>query len=79
MNKKSPFIRYLINFLVFVILETAAILLVLNNSIVQKSEMMNIVNTVNGSTAKAVDNVFSYFTLKGTNNKLSAENSRLRE
>lgn len=79
MNKKSPFIRYLINFLIFVILETVAIMLVLKNSIVQKSEMMNIVNTVNGSAAKAVDNVFSYFSLKKVNNRLSEENGRLKE
>lgn len=79
MNKKKEFIRYLINFFVFVTLEVAAILLIYNNSIVQRSEMMDIVNTVNGFFAKTINRVISYFSLKETNEKLSAENSRLNE
>lgn len=79
MIRKKKFISYLINFFVFVILEVAAIFLIYDNSIVQKSEMMDIANTVNGSVAKTVHSITSYFSLKETNEKLSAENSRLQE
>lgn len=77
MNNRKTYIL-LINLIVFLILETTALIMVSRNSIVQRSDMMRTISAATNSVAGAIGNVTGYFSLGKVNDRLTEENIRLR-
>ncbi len=65
-------------FLVFILLETAAFFLVVQNSNYNRATFFNSTNYVVGSLLETSSNIENYFSLTRTNQQLSNENARLR-
>ena len=72
------FKRYSYVFL-FSILETGAILLIVQNSYYQSSKMISWCNSIAGGCYSQMVNISSYFKLAETNRQLVEENAHLRE
>lgn len=66
------------NFLVFIILEVAAVLLMYYNDAYPRSSFLSTANRLIAWQYKQVESVCSYFALKGINEELVAENAKLR-
>ena len=64
-------------FLVFILLETAAFFLVVQNSNYNRATFFNSTNYVVGSLLETSNNVSSYISLVETNKKINAENAEL--
>jgi len=65
-------------FLVFILLETAAFFLVVQNSNYNRATFFNSTNYVVGSLLESSSNINNYFSLTETNQQLSNENAMLR-
>lgn len=78
----AALIRFLIRFqkiLLFLMLETIALVLILNSSNYQKIQMAGIVDDIKGSVYEKYSGVKEYFSLKKENEKLLAENLELHK
>lgn len=65
-------------FLLFVLLEVIAGILIVTNNSHQRSAFVNSTNNVTASFLNSVNNITEYFSLKTQNEQLAAENARLR-
>jgi len=77
-DKLGEFIKKYSHVLVFLLLETAALLLIAQNSIYQRSHIVGWGNAVAGRWSQGVKSVTGYFGLKSENERLAAENASLR-
>jgi rod shape-determining protein MreC len=66
------------NLVLFIILESIALSLVIQNNSFHRSAFINSTNGVTSSVFKTVSNINSYFSLKETNEMLLQENAKLR-
>ena len=66
------------NFLVFLILEVAAFLLIVHNNAFPRSHAFSTANSFIAWQHEQVSSVCSYFTLRGVNEQLAVENAELR-
>jgi rod shape-determining protein MreC len=64
--------------LLFILLETIALSLVIQNNSFHRSAFINSTNGVTTSVYKSANNINSYFSLKETNQMLLQENAKLR-
>lgn len=64
--------------IVFILLETIAVLLIVQNTFYQRSRIVRVGNRVAGTWHKGVSAVTGYFGLKAENEYLAAENAALR-
>ncbi|MBO7489821.1 MAG: rod shape-determining protein MreC [Bacteroidales bacterium] len=78
MDKLREFIRKHSNVIVFILLETIAVLLIVQNTFYQRSRIVRVGNRVAGTWHKGVSAVTGYFGLKAENEYLAAENAALR-
>lgn len=65
-------------FLLFILLEVIAGILLVSNNSYQRSAFVNSTNNVTASMLNSVNNITEYFSLKTQNEQLAAENARLR-
>lgn len=77
-NNLGAFIARNSHVIVFVLLEVVAILLIVQNSVYQRSHIVRWGNAVSGIWHKGVSGVTGYFGLKAENEHLAAENAMLR-
>ena len=77
-NNLGAFIARYLHVIVFVLLEVVAILLIVQNSVYQRSRIVRWGNAIAGSWHKGVSGVTGYFRLKAENEHLAAENASLR-
>lgn len=77
-NNLGAFIARYSHVIVFVLLEVVAILLIVQNSVYQRSHIVRWGNAVAGVWHKSVSGVTSYFRLRAENEHLAAENASLR-
>jgi rod shape-determining protein MreC len=66
-------------FLLFLMLEAFAFVLIANSTYYQQASILNTSNRITGTVFSAFDNVTDYFSLRKTNYILSEENARLRK
>jgi rod shape-determining protein MreC len=66
-------------FLLFLMLEAFAFVLIANSTYYQQASILNTSNRITGTVYSAFDNVTDYFSLRKTNYILSEENARLRK
>jgi rod shape-determining protein MreC len=66
-------------FLLFLMLEAFAFVLIANSTYYQQASILNTSNRVTGTVYSAFDNVTDYLSLRKTNYILSEENARLRK
>ncbi|MBQ6237889.1 MAG: rod shape-determining protein MreC [Bacteroidales bacterium] len=78
MQKLGEFIKKYSHTLVFLLLEIIATLLIVQNSIYQRSRIVRVGNRIAGTWHKGVSAVTGYFGLKAENEYLAAENADLR-
>jgi rod shape-determining protein MreC len=78
MQKLGEFIKKHLNVILFILLETVAIILMTQNSVYQRSHIVRWSNNVAGHWNKGVASVTGYFGLKAENEHLAAENAMLR-
>lgn len=78
MQKLGEFIKRYSHTLVFILLEIIATLLIVQNSIYQRSRIVRVGNRVAGTWHKGVSAMTGYFGLKAENEYLAAENADLR-
>lgn len=78
MEKLTEFIKKYSHVLVFILLEVAAVLLIVQNTFYQRSHIVSVGNGMAGLWYKGVSNVSGYFGLKAENERLVAENAALR-
>ncbi len=78
MGARNSRIIKITNFLVFIILETAAILLVSNYDIVKDWEVSRALSHPINTLSKGILSIGDYFSLRKTNNRLAQENVDLR-
>ena len=78
MKDRNKYILHLINFLVFILLETAAVWLISRNSVIQRSDILRSVSAVTNTFSSGAGNVGRYFSLGKINRRLSEENVALR-
>lgn len=78
MKDRNKYILHLINFLVFILLETAAVWLISRNSVIQRSDILRSVSAVTNTFSSGAGNVGRYFSLGKINRRLAEENVALR-
>lgn len=78
MKDRNKYILHLINLLVFILLETAAVWLISRNSVIQRSDILRSVSAVTNTFSSGAGNVGRYFSLGKINRRLSEENVALR-
>ena len=74
-NNLGAFIARYLHVIVFVLLEVVAILLIVQNSVYQRSRIVRWGNAIAGFWHKGVSGVTGYFRLKAENEHLAAENA----
>ena len=79
MPKERPLASRIINLAVFILLETAALLMLSNNNTLQRLWVARISHGFMAKTWGATQSVRNYFGLKSQNDELALENERLRE
>jgi len=65
-------------FLLFVLLETISILLLVNSHTYHRAATITFTSSITGSVYESWNSITNYFSLDYQNNKLAAENARLR-
>lgn len=78
MKDRNKYILHLINLLVFILLETAAVWLISRNSVIQRSDIFRSVSAVTNAFSSGAGNIGRYFSLGKINRRLSEENVVLR-
>ena len=78
MQSLLKFIQKYSNFLIFIILEVVAFLLLTSNNEYPKSSMLSTSNAIAAFNYKVADDVTSYFKLRSVNDQLQEENAVLR-
>ncbi len=78
MQSLLKFIQKYSNFLIFIILEVVAFLLLTSYNEYPKSSVLSTSNAIVAFSYKVADNVTSYFRLRSVNEQLQAENAELR-
>lgn len=78
MNSLIKFIQKYSNFLVFLLLEVVAFMLLVSNREYPKSYVLSSANRIAASHYERVQHIRSYFDLRQVNTELAAENVRLR-
>ncbi len=78
MKDRNKYILHLINLLVFILLETAAVWLISRNSVIQRSDILRSVSAVTNTFSSGAGNVGRYFSLGKINRRLAEENVALR-
>ena len=78
MNNLLKFIAKYSNFLVFLILEVVAFLLIVNNNDYPHSQFLSSSNAIAGWQNEQITNVKNFFALRSINESLAAENAQLR-
>ena len=66
-------------FLLFLMLEAFAFVLIANSTYYQQASILNTSNRITGTVYDAFDNITDYFSLRKTNYILAEENARLRK
>ena len=79
MPKERPFASRIINLAVFILLETASLLMLSHNSTLQRLWIARLSHGFMAKTWGATQSVRNYFGLKSQNDELALENERLRE
>lgn len=69
---------HLINLIVFMLLEAAALWLISRNSVLQRSDILKSISAVTNAFSSGAGNVGRYFSLGKVNRRLSEENVELR-
>lgn len=77
-NNLGAFIAKYMHVIVFVLLEVVAILLIVQNTVYQRSHIIRWGNAVAGVWHKGVSGITGYFRLRAENEHLAAENAMLR-
>lgn len=77
MDNRNSFLKYLLTFSVFLALEAAAVLLIVNNGDIQRLKLMEAAGAVSAWTGKTINGISGYFSLKQANRRLAEENGRL--
>lgn len=77
-NNLGAFIAKYMHVIVFVLLEVVAILLIVQNTVYQRSHIIRWGNAVAGMWHKGVSGITGYFRLRAENEHLAAENAMLR-
>lgn len=78
MKGRNQYILYLINIIVFILLETVALRLISHNSVLQRTEIIKSVSAVTNAFSGVAGNIGRYFNLGSLNRKLAEENVALR-
>ena len=78
MKGRNQYILYLINFIVFILLETVALRLISHNSVLQRTELVKSISTVTNVFSGGAGNISRYFSLGKVNRRLAEENVQLR-
>lgn len=78
MKGRNQYILYLINFIVFILLETVALRLISHNSVLQRTELVKSISTVTNAFSGGAGNISRYFSLGKVNRRLAEENVQLR-
>ena len=78
MKGRNQYILHLINLLVFILLEAAALWLIARNSVIQRSDILKSVSAVTNAFSSGAGNIGRYFSLGRINRRLSEENVALR-
>lgn len=78
MKGRNQYILYLINFIVFILLETVALRLISHNSVLQRTELVKSISTVTNVFSGGAGNISRYFSLGKVNRRLAEENVALR-
>ena len=78
MDNRKAYIIYIINCIVFIALEAAALTMVSRSSVVQRSEFMKAASAVSNTLSGAAGSVTGYFSLGRVNSRLAQENAALR-
>ena len=79
MPKERPLASRIINLAVFILLETASLLMLSHNSTLQRLWIARLSHGFMAKTWGATQSVRNYFGLKNQNDELALENERLRE
>ena len=79
MPKERPLASRIINLAVFILLETASLLMLSHNSTLQRLWIARLSHGFMAKTWGATQTVRNYFGLKSQNDELALENERLRE
>lgn len=79
MPKERPLASRIINLAVFILLETASLLMLSHNSTLQRLWIARLSHGFMAKTWGATQSVRNYFGLKSQNDELALENERLRE
>lgn len=79
MKGRNQYILHLVNFLVFILLEAAALWLISGNSVVQRSDIIKSVSSVTNTLSSGFGNISGYFRLGKVNRRLADENIQLRQ
>ncbi|MDR0419428.1 MAG: rod shape-determining protein MreC [Prevotellaceae bacterium] len=77
MNSLLKFILRFHNFILFLILEGVALILISNSSYYQRSQMYNGIQVVQNYAYNILSEITEYLSLKETNEELARENARL--
>lgn len=78
MKGRNQYIIYLINLIVFILLETVALRLISHNSVLQRAEFYKSVSAVTNAFSGGAGNIGRYFRLGKLNERLAGENVALR-
>lgn len=78
MKGRNRYILHLINLIVFMLLEAAALWLISQNSVLQRSDILKSISAVTNAFSSGAGNVGRYFSLGKVNRRLSEENVELR-
>lgn len=78
MKDRNKYILHLINLLVFILLEAAALWLIARNSVIQRSDILKSVSAVTNAFSSGAGNIGRHFSLGRINRRLSEENVALR-
>lgn len=79
MKGRNQYILHLVNLLVFILLEAAALWLISGNSVVQRSDIVNSISSVTNTLSSGFGNISGYFRLGKVNRTLADENASLRQ